>query len=53
MARTKTVAFVEDLILSIRGESVRAVENNSNGELSKITFCSKNKKLDSMKRNPK
>jgi hypothetical protein len=31
------MAFVEDLILAIRGESVRAAENFLNGELSKIT----------------
>jgi hypothetical protein len=36
------VAFADDLILAIRGESVRAAENYSNGELSKITVWSKN-----------
>jgi hypothetical protein len=34
-ARKKAVAFVDDLILAIRGDSVSAVENYSNGELSK------------------
>jgi len=43
MTRTKVVAFADDLILAIRGESVRAVEHYSNVELSKITLWSKNK----------
>jgi hypothetical protein len=43
MARTKVVAFADDLILVTRGESVRAVENYVNAELSKITLWSKNK----------
>jgi hypothetical protein len=42
-ARTKAVAFVDDLILSIRCESVRAAENYSNGGLSKIAAWSKKK----------
>jgi len=29
--RTKAVAFVDDLLLAIRGESVRAAENYWNG----------------------
>jgi len=37
------VAFADDLLLDIRGESVRAVENYANVELSKITVWSKNK----------
>jgi len=36
------VALADDLILAIRGESVRAVENYDNLELSKITLWSKN-----------
>jgi hypothetical protein len=43
MTRTKVVAFADDLLLAIRGESVRAVENYANVELSKITLWSKNK----------
>jgi len=35
------VAFAEDLILAVRGDSVSAVENYSNGELSKITAWAK------------
>jgi hypothetical protein len=43
MTRTKVVAFADDLPLAIRGESVRAVENYANVELSKITAWPKNK----------
>jgi len=43
MTRTKVVDFADDLLLAIRGESVRAVENYANVELSKITLWSKNK----------
>jgi len=35
-ARTKAVAFADDLMLAIRGESARTAENYSNVELSKI-----------------
>jgi len=42
-ARTKVVAFADDLLLAIRGESVRAAETYSNGELSKVEAWSKNK----------
>ena len=35
MTRTKVVDFADDLLLAIRGESVRAVENYANVELSK------------------
>ena len=44
-AQTKAVAFDEDQILATSGESVRAVEKYSNGELSKITALSKNNKI--------
>jgi len=44
MARTKVVAFADDLIMATRGESVRAVENYVNIELSKTNGWSKNKK---------
>jgi len=39
------VAFADGLILVTRGESVRAVENYSNAELSKIALWSKNNKI--------
>jgi hypothetical protein len=44
-ARTNAVAFANDLILAIRGDSVSAFENYSNGELSKITAFSKCSKI--------
>ena len=44
MDKTKVVAFADDLILAIRADSIRAVENYSNGELSKITAWSKTNK---------
>jgi len=44
-AQTNAVAFADDLILAIRGETVRVVENYSKGELSKITAWSKNNKI--------
>jgi hypothetical protein len=41
---TKAVAFADDLILAIRGDSARAVENYSNGEMCKITaWATRNK----------
>ena len=43
MDRTKVVAFADDLIMATRSESVRAVENYVNAELSKINAWSKNK----------
>jgi len=45
MTRTKVVVFADDLIMAIRGDSVRAVENYSNAELSKITLGSKNNRI--------
>jgi hypothetical protein len=39
------VAFADDLILAIRGDSVSAVESYSNGELSKIAAWSKSNKI--------
>jgi len=44
MKRTNVVAFADDLIIATRGESVRAVENYVNVELSKINALAKNKK---------
>jgi len=42
--KTKVAAFADNLILAIRAGSTRAVENYSNGELSKITAWSKSNK---------
>ena len=39
------VAFADDLIVAIGGDSVSAVENYSNAELSKISLWSKNNKI--------
>ena len=44
-ARTKALAFADDLMLAVRGDSVSAVENYSNGELSKITAWAKRNKI--------
>jgi hypothetical protein len=44
-ARTKAVAFADDLMLALRGNSVSAVENYSNGELSKIRAWAKRNKI--------
>jgi hypothetical protein len=44
VARTKVVAFADDLIMATRGESVRAVEDYVNIELSKPNGWSKNNK---------
>ena len=43
--RTKAVAFADDLILAIRGETVIEVENFSNLELSKLTAWPKSNKI--------
>jgi hypothetical protein len=43
--RTKAVAFADDLILAVRGGSVRAIKNFLNTELGKITAWSKNNKI--------
>ena len=44
MDRTKVVAFADDLIIAIRGGSVKAVENYVNVELCKINDWMKNNK---------
>ena len=44
MVGTKVEAFADDLIMATRGESVIAVENYVNAELSKINAWSKNNK---------
>ena len=43
---TKAVAFADDLILAIKNESIRAAENISNIEMSKITAWSRNNKIN-------
>ena len=44
-AQTEVLAYADDLLLAIRGESVRAAENYSNGELSKIAAWSKSNNI--------
>ena len=43
---TKAVAFADDLIIAIRSETIRAAENISNIEISKITKWAKNNKIN-------
>ena len=45
-ARTKAVAYADDLILVIRNESIRAAENVSNIEMGKIAAWSRNNKIN-------
>jgi hypothetical protein len=45
MDRTKVVAYADDLIMATRGESIRAVENYTNVELSKIQRWTRNNKI--------
>jgi hypothetical protein len=42
--KTKVVTFAYDLILALRADSTRAIENYSNGELGKITAWAKTNK---------
>ena len=53
MERTKVVAFADDLIMATRGDSVRAVKNYVNVELSKINGWSKSIKTKSNEKNLK
>jgi len=41
MARTKVVAYADDLLIAKRGDSIRAVENYANVEMSKINEWSR------------
>ena len=43
---SKAVAFTDNLILAIKNETVRSVENISNTEMSKITAWSRNNKIN-------
>ena len=53
MKRTKVVAFVDNLIIATRGESVRTVENYVNVELRKINVWAKNDKTRFNDKKPK
>jgi len=48
MDRTKVVKYADDFIMATRGESIRAVENYTNVELSKIKGWARNKRSNSM-----
>ena len=43
LARTKVVAYADELLIATRGKSVREVENFANLELSKIERWSRKK----------
>jgi len=45
MDRTKVVGYADDLTMATRGESITAVENYTNVELSKIKGWAKNNKI--------
>jgi len=45
MDRTKVVAYADDVIMATRSESIRAVENYTNVELSKIKGWAKKNKI--------
>ena len=45
LARTKVVAYADDLLIATRGKSVREVENFANFELSKIERWSRRNKV--------
>jgi hypothetical protein len=45
MTRTKVVAYADDLLIAIRANSVRAVENYANAEMSKIDEWSRRNKI--------
>ena len=45
MARTKVVAYADDLLIATTGDSVRAVANYANVELSKIDGWSRRNKI--------
>ena len=46
MDRTKVVAYADDLIMAKWGELIRAVDNYTNVELSKIHARAKNNKIN-------
>jgi len=45
MVRTKVVAYADDLLIATRGNSIRAVENYANVEMSKINEWSRRNKI--------
>ena len=45
MARTKVVAYADDLLIATRGDSIRAVQNYPNVEMSKSNEWSRRNKI--------
>ena len=45
MARTKVVAYADDMLIATRGDSIRAVQNYPNVEMSKINEWSRRNKI--------
>jgi len=45
MARTKVVAYADDLLIAVRGDSIREVEKHANAEMSKIDEWSRRNKI--------
>jgi len=45
MARTKVVAYADDLLIATRGDSIRAEENYANAEMSKINEWPRRNKI--------
>jgi hypothetical protein len=45
MARTKVAAYADDLLIATRGDSIRAVENYANAEMSKIDEWARRNKI--------
>ena len=45
MARTKVSAYADDLLIATRGDSIRAVENYANAEMSNIDEWARRNKI--------
>ena len=45
MARTKVAAYADDLLIATRAESIRAVENYANADMSKIDEWARRNKI--------
>ena len=45
MARAKVVSYVDDLLIAVRGDSIRAVKNYGNAEMSKTDEWSRKNKI--------
>ena len=45
MERTKVAAYADDMLIATRGDSIRAVENYANAEMSKIDDWARRNKI--------